>query len=87
MLITGKTSEENLTSMTTIQVSFVKTGKQEPSLVSIKKAVFIKQLALIAMVGKNLNIILTITRLSPVKIRNANKICNALFSITKKKKE
>lgn len=57
MLIIGKTSEENLTSLTIMPSSCALIGKQEPSLVNMKKVVNYKQLALKVMDGRNRNFI------------------------------
>jgi hypothetical protein len=67
MLITGKTSEENLISLTTITMKFVITGNQAHLLVITKKAVSLRLLVSNHMVGKNKSIILCITRQNLVK--------------------
>ena len=62
MLITGKISEENHISLTTMLTSFAQTGKPVHLLVNMKKVVFYKPPVFVLMDGKNKNITLFITR-------------------------
>lgn len=77
MLTTGRTSEENQTSLTTMPSTCARIGKQELSLESTRKGASFNLLVPEVMDGKSRNITHSRIRRSNVRIRNAEAVVNA----------
>lgn len=77
--ITGKTSEENHISLTTMPMSSVLTGKPVHSLENTKKVASYKQLVSVLTDGRNKNTIPFTTKQDLVQKLNADKFTNVHF--------